>query len=367
MTILKLNRIFVPDFNKLRNMEKVVVGLSGGVDSFVTALLLQQQGLEVIGVHLQLWDSQVGHSQEPEVEELCKQTGIKLYRLNGRQLFQERVVQPFIQGYLSGITPNPCATCNSFIKWNLLRDLADELNIRYISTGHYIRVLPFTNHDYVHKGIDPNKDQSYFLWGVPEEILHRVITPLGDYTKTQVKEIARTHGFTRLAEKQESMSICFLEKGDYRNFIARQPGTSSCFTPGWIVDESGNPVGEHTGTVNYTVGQKKGIPLKGQTPQYVSRLSPSTNQIVVGDKTSLFRTTFSLHQVHLIDPEEILSEDIEVKVRGIGLNPEGFARLSFQPDQTLHVQLSSPAWAVAPGQPAVFYRQDRVIGGGIVR
>ena len=205
MTILKLNRIFVPDFNKLRNMEKVVVGLSGGVDSFVTALLLQQQGLEVIGVHLQLWDSQVGHSQEPEVEELCKQTGIKLYRLNGRQLFQERVVQPFIQGYLSGITPNPCATCNSFIKWNLLRDLADELNIRYISTGHYIRVLPFTNHDYVHKGIDPNKDQSYFLWGVPEEILHRVITPLGDYTKTQVKEIARTHGFTRLAEKQESL------------------------------------------------------------------------------------------------------------------------------------------------------------------
>ncbi|MFR4038537.1 MAG: aminomethyltransferase beta-barrel domain-containing protein [Butyricimonas faecalis] len=135
--------------------------------------------------------------------------------------------------------------------------------------------------------------------------------------------------------------------------------------PGRIVDESGNPW-ETYRDCELLNGPKRESP-RGQTPQYVSRLSPSTNQIVVGDKTSLFRTTFSLHQVHLIDPEEILSEDIEVKVRGIGLNPEGFARLSFQPDQTLHVQLSSPAWAVAPGQPAVFYRQDRVIGGGIVR
>ena len=310
-------------------MEKVVVGLSGGVDSFVTALLLQQQGFEVIGVHLQLWESQTGSSQEPEVKELCKQTGIKLYRLNGRQLFQEQVVQPFIQGYLSGITPNPCATCNSFIKWNLLRDLANELKVHHVATGHYIRVLPFANHYYVHKGVDPNKDQSYFLWGVPEEILSRAITPLGDYTKTQVKEMAKEHGFTRLAEKRESMSICFLEKGDYRDFIARQPDTASCFTPGQIVDESGNLVGEHSGIVNY-------------------------------------RTTFRLGQIHLINPEEIHSQDIEVKVRGIGLNPEGFAQLSFHPDQTLHVQLSSPAWAVAPGQPAVFYRKDRVIGGGII-
>ena len=231
-------------------MEKVVVGLSGGVDSFVTALLLQQQGFEVIGVHLQLWESRAGSSQEPEVEELCKQTGIKLYRLNGRQLFQEQVVQPFIQGYLSGITPNPCATCNSFIKWNLLRDLANELKVHHVATGHYIRIHPFANHYYVHKGVDPNKDQSYFLWGVPEEILCRAITPLGDYTKTQVKEMAKEHGFIHLAEKQESMSICFLEKGNYRDFIARQPGTDSCFTPGRIVDEFGNHVGEHTGIVN---------------------------------------------------------------------------------------------------------------------
>lgn len=347
-------------------MEKVVVGLSGGVDSFVTALLLQQQGFEVIGVHLQLWASRASSSQEPEVEELCKQTGIKLYRLNGRQLFQEQVVQPFVQGYLSGITPNPCATCNSFIKWNLLRDLANELKVHHVATGHYIRIHPFANHYYVHKGVDPNKDQSYFLWGVPEEILCRAITPLGDYTKTQVKEMAKEHGFIHLAEKQESMSICFLEKGNYRDFIARQPGTDSCFTPGQIVDESGNHVGEHTGIVNYTVGQKRGIPPKEQFPQYVSRLSPSTNQIVVGDKASLHRRTFTLGQIHLINPEEIHSQDIEVKVRGIGLNPEGFTQLSFQPNQKLYVQLSSPAWAVAPGQPAVFYRKDRVIGGGIV-
>ena len=347
-------------------MEKVVVGLSGGVDSFVTALLLQQQGFEVIGVHLQLWESQTGSSQEPEVKELCKQTGIKLYRLNGRQLFQEQVVQPFIQGYLSGITPNPCATCNSFIKWNLLRDLANELKVHHVATGHYIRVLPFANHYYVHKGVDPNKDQSYFLWGVPEEILSRAITPLGDYTKTQVKEMAKEHGFTRLAEKRESMSICFLEGGDYRDFIAQQPDTASCFQTGKIMDEMGNMIGEHDGIGNYTIGQKRGIPLKNGKTQYVAKIDARNNQIIVCDKSSLYRTELLVKNIHLIDPQEILATDIEVKVRGLGLNPQGYAQIFTHPSNLLLVRLAEPAWAVAPGQPVAFYRGDRVIGGGIL-
>lgn len=348
------------------SMAKIVVGLSGGVDSFVTALLLQQQGFEVIGVHLMLWDVQISTSQEDELNNLCRKTGIELLRIDGRELFSRSVVTPFIKDYLSGKTPNPCAICNSFVKWELLRTLADELKVQHIATGHYARIQPYNNHYYVHKGIDPNKDQSYFLWGVREDILARAITPLGDYTKAQVKDIAREHGYIRLANKRESMSICFLEGSNYRDFIARQPNSAACFTPGTITDEAGNIIGEHTGLMNYTVGQKKGIPLKGEQPQYVMQLDPTTNRIVVSNKTALNRTALTVGQQHLIDPTEIQSQDIEVKVRGIGLNPEGYARLIPQPDNTLSIQLSSPAWAIAPGQPAAFYREDRVIGGGII-
>lgn len=347
-------------------MTKIVVGLSGGVDSFVTALLLQQQGFEVIGVNLRLWDTPTSPSQEGELNDLCHTTGIELHRVDGRALFARQVVDPFVKGYLSGVTPNPCAVCNSFVKWHLLRVLADDLKIHHIATGHYIRIQSHNNHHYVHKGIDPNKDQSYFLWGVSEDILARAVTPLGDYTKAQVKEIAGQHGYSRLASKRESMSICFLEGGDYRDFIVRQPGTAACFQPGKITDETGNTIGEHDGIVNYTVGQKRGIPLKEQRPQYVMRLDTATNQIIVSDKTALYRTTLSVGQQHLIDPEEIRASDIEVKVRGLGLNPQGYAHLVPLPDKTLSIQLSSPAWAIAPGQPAAFYRGDRLIGGGII-
>lgn len=347
-------------------MEKIVVGLSGGVDSFVTALLLQQHGFEVIGVNLQLWDSFSPSIQKDELDELCKLVNIKLCKLDGRARFREKVVQPFILGYLSGVTPNPCATCNSFVKWNLLCSLADELGIYHIATGHYARILPFSEHHYVHKGVDPNKDQSYFLWGVQENILSRTITPLGDLTKTEVKEIARAHGFSRVADKRESMSICFLEGNDYRDFILRQPDTEHCFTPGSIVDIQGQPVGEHEGIANYTIGQKRGIPLKDGRPQYVAKINAVTRQLIVGEKNSLNQTELSVIHPHLIDPNEITANDIEVKVRGLGLNPQGYARITPQPGNRLSVKLASPAWAVAPGQPVAFYRKDRLIGGGIL-
>lgn len=347
-------------------MTKIIVGLSGGVDSFVTALLLQQQGFEVIGIHLRLWDAQVQPSQEESLNELCSRTGIKLYRIDGRKLFQDTVVTPFIRGYLSGVTPNPCAICNSFVKWELLRSFADELQVHHIATGHYVKILPHDKHYYVHKGVDPNKDQSYFLWGVREDILSRTLTPLGDYTKAEVKEYARQHDFRQMADKRESMSICFLEGSDYRDFIARQPGSAACFTPGIIMDNTGQIVGEHNGIGNYTIGQKRGIPLKDGRPQYVARINPLENRIIAGDKSSLDCTRLVVKDSHFICPEEIKANDIEVKVRGLGLNPQGYAQISSLPDNTLLVQLSSPAWAVAPGQPVAFYRDDRVIGGGIL-
>lgn len=347
-------------------MTKIVVGLSGGVDSFVTALLLQQQGFKVIGVNLRLWDSPTFPAQENELDNLCHATGIELLRVDDRALFACQVVAPFVKGYLSGVTPNPCAVCNSFVKWHLLCALADDLKIHHIATGHYIRIQAYNHHSYVHKGIDPNKDQSYFLWGVREEILARAITPLGNYTKAQVKEIAGQYSYIRLATKRESMSICFLEGGDYRDFIARQPDTASCFQTGKIMDETGNIIGEHDGIGNYTIGQKRGIPLKNGNPQYVAKINARNNQIIACDKSSLYRTELLVKNYHFIDPQEFLATDIEVKVRGLGLNPQGYAQISTLPDTSLLVRLAAPAWAVAPGQPVAFYRGDRVIGGGIL-
>ena len=202
---------------------RIAVGMSGGVDSLVTALLLQKQGFEVIGVHLSLQEEE---QEDESLDALCRQAGIPLYRIKGQELFHEKVITPFIKDYMSGLTPNPCAICNSFIKWELLAQAAEQSGITTIATGHYTRILAHEGRFYVHKGIDPIKEQSYFLWGVPERILQRAITPLGDYTKAEVKEMARQWGFDKIAAKRESMGICFLKGKNYRDFILH--GCRSC-------------------------------------------------------------------------------------------------------------------------------------------
>ena len=345
-------------------MPKIIVGLSGGVDSCVAVLLLQQQGYEVIGVHLNLWNP-AGEHEENAVRRLGEQLHIPIHFVDGRHCFREKVVRPFIQDYLSGKTPNPCSTCNRFIKWHLLRAFADSLRIETIATGHYVNIREYRGHCYVHKGEDTTKDQSYFLWGVPEEILRHAQTPLGNYTKQEVKEIARANGFGHLAAKKESSSICFLEGSDYRHFIQQASREATLFRPGEIIDEAGEIIGQHEGLALYTIGQRKGLPLKNGHPRYVKEMNPITNQLIVGDKVSLETIAFSIHSIHLICPEEIYADDIQVRVRGLGLNPEGFAHVDFLTSSTLTVRLASPAWAMAPGQPVVLYRGERVIGGGI--
>lgn len=346
-------------------MPRIVVGLSGGVDSFVTALLLQQQGYEVVGVNLQLWPAR-NKRYDGELRELCNRRGITLHHVDGTARFRQQVVEPFIRGYLSGITPNPCSVCNSFIKWDLLMEFADAAGVETIATGHYVCVSEWGGHFYVNKGADPVKDQSYFLWGVRENILRRAVTPLGEYTKKEVKNIARECGFPGLSEKRESMSVCFLERGDYRDFIMRETAGRPVGQEGNITDANRQIVGQHSGLLNYTVGQKRGIPLKDGQPQYVARMNIATNELVVGSKEALYRKEFYAGGVHLIHPPEIYAEDIEVKVRGLGLNPDGYARMKRIDNDTLMIRLATPAWAPAPGQPVVFYRGKRVIGGGII-
>lgn len=338
--------------------------MSGGVDSFVTALILQRQGYEVTGVTLGLW----GESRTGEVQALCRQLGIELISWDGRELFRRLVVEAFVAGYASGQTPSPCCTCNRCVKWTLLAQAADSLSINKIATGHYVRIVGTENGYYIRKGVDNTKDQSYFLWSVPQGILARALTPLGGMTKKEVKEYAVANGYGEIAKKPESMGICFLEGEDYRDFISRWTNhLPTVQLSGDIVDAGGNVVGRHLGVLNYTIGQKRGMPLRDGQPLYVAEIDPAKNRIVADAREALYKMTFEVEQVETVRREDLFAGEVEIKIRGLGLNPAGYISVTEKTEHFLEVELSSPAWAVAPGQPVAFYRNDLLLGGGIVK
>lgn len=343
--------------------ETVAVGLSGGIDSFVTALMLRRQGYKVVGVYLQLWREE----GEKEIAGLCEKLGIEYVCYNGKTVFREQVVDLFVREYLAGRTPNPCTVCNHLVKWKLLAEVADRLGIDKLATGHYVCISRRKTGWYIKKGKDIHKDQSYFLWGVEQDILSRTLTPLGTYTKAEVKAYAEANGYPEMARKKESMSICFLEGKDYRDFIRDYCQSPERMKEGDIVDAEGVIIGRHNGLLNYTIGQKRGMPLCGERPLYATHIDVENNRIVAGLKADLFQDHLFVTDVNMVCPEEIQAGNISVKVRGLGLNPEGPAILELQPDHSLLVRLSSPAWAVASGQPVAFYREDWLIGGGIAR
>ncbi len=343
-------------------MTPVVVGLSGGVDSFVTAMLLKRQGYDVHGVHLKLW----GTGDDAGLYDLCRSLGITWQCADGRALFKERVVDPFICAYLSGRTPSPCTICNRDIKWSLLCREADRLGVRYIATGHYIRTLFFEGYWYVRKGVDPNKDQSYFLAGLGQDVLSRVLTPLGEYTKAEVKALAESNGYAVVARRRESMGICFLAGTDYRDFIIRHSDGTQVQQSGDVLDIYGNVIGRHNALLHYTIGQKRGLPSVGGQPLYVKEIRVKDNTIIAAAKSQLHQNILRVEEVHAVRREELFAGDVEVKIRGIGLNPEGYIHAEEQEDGGLLVHLGSTAWAVAPGQPIAFYRGDLLIGGGVL-
>lgn len=343
--------------------ETVAVGLSGGVDSLAAVLLLREHGYNVVGVHLQLWEG----GRREEVARLCDRLQIEMVCYDGEAAFRERVVDLFVKEYLAGRTPNPCTVCNNLVKWELLAEAADTLGIEKLATGHYVQIVREAGGWYIKKGEDIHKDQSYFLWGLKQSVLSRTLTPLGTYTKMQVKAYAESKGYGDVARKKESMGICFLKGENYRDFIRRYCRDPYLMREGDIVDGSGHVIGRHTGLLNYTVGQKKDMPLCDGLPLYVSGIDAGRNRIIAGNRTELYQDCLVVADVNFVCPEEIYAENITVKVRGLGLNPEGYATLERQPDSSVRVRLSSPAWAVASGQPVAFYRDNLLIGGGIVR
>lgn len=342
-------------------MARVVVGMSGGIDSFVTAIMLQRQGYEVIGVNLTLW----GKNDISAIQKNCSMLNIPLIHKDGGELFRKVVVEPFVDQYWEGLTPSPCCICNSYVKWELLRLVAEEFTAAYISTGHYVGIVAKNGKFYIRRGCDPQKDQSYFLWGIPQHILSKAITPLGDYTKAEVKEFALSHGYEEIVKKRESMGICFLQGIDYRDFILQYKGSRQ--QPGYVLNRAGEEIGEHSGLWNYTIGQKRDMPIVKGKVMYVAEIDAVRNVIVADVKSGLLTTELNLKECQFVSREDLLAPNVKVKIRGLGLNPERDVRIEELPGHCLKVFLSDPAWAVAPGQPVAFYREDLVIGGGWIR
>lgn len=355
-----------------RDKNKVVLGMSGGTDSSVTAMLLKKKGYKIIGISLWFWNSpnRKANNQElpdfiVDAKKLAKKLSIEHHIIDARDEFKKNVIGQFLQEYLKGRTPSPCIHCNPHLKWRLLLDKANQLGAQYIATGHYIQILKEKDIFYIHKGNDSAKDQSYFLWHLNQEILSRTLTPLGTYTKPEVREMAINFGYKNVASKKESMGICFLDGMDYRDFLKQEiSDIDEKIGKGKIVDINGKEIGCHEGYPYYTIGQKRGLELKEKTGLMMSRINAETNTLVLEKREQLNRKNFKVSNYYFNNEKDINSPEITTIVRGLGLNPDGYSKLTPIDDKLLQVDLENAAWAIAPGQPVAFYINDKLIGGG---
>lgn len=358
----------------MKSKGKVLVGMSGGIDSSAVCMLLQEQGYEVIGVTLRMWDTPSQFpdpsQQEPlpvlEARALADRLGIGHYALDVREDFRRVVVRNFIDEYLCGHTPNPCVLCNPFFKWRYLLQEADRLECARVATGHYARIVSENDLFRLTRGEDPAKDQSYFLWRLGQKELSRTLFPLGTWLKSDVKKYVWEKGFREKAAKKESMEVCFIDD-DYRTFLKRQvPGLTEQVGKGWFVDEEGKKLGEHRGYPFYTIGQRKGLEIALGYPAFVTKINPAKNTITLGKKESLSVRYMILENYETAFPELLFSGNPEITVkiryRSAGI-PAVVVRLD---ERCLRVEFGTEASAVTPGQSAVFYHEGAVIGGGII-
>ena len=342
--------------------KKVVIGLSGGLDSTMAALILKREGYDVVGLHFSFTDEKYSDSLNNIIDKL----GIEVVFENIRDDFKT-VKQHFANEYLNGRTPSPCTFCNRIIKWQKLLDFADRNNCDFIASGHYIQKTKRQGNDYLQKGVDQIKDQSYFLWELSSDLIKRMINPLGNYTKDQVRDMAKKYGFESLARKNESMGVCFLHNSDYRDFLQGYiPNEIEKIGKGIVIDTKGEKIGYHKGYIYYTIGQKRDLDLVDNRKAYVTKIDATNNTLTVDRKESLNHYNILLNNIHLINQDDLIEGSlIHINVRGYGLNPDELAEVKEIKSGTVLLKLTSPAWAVAPGQPVVFYKDDVVLGGGI--
>lgn len=345
--------------------KKVLVALSGGIDSTVTASLLQEQGYEVIGIHFRFHGDD-HKSASSGLRLISEKLGIGLIHYDARRIFEKEVVQYMTSMHLDGKTPSPCAICNPRVKWRLLAELSESYSCDYFATGHYIRILDKNGQRRFYQGKDTAKDQSYYLWGVRANHIEHSLAPLGDYRKDEVREMAASIGFSELITKDESMGLCFSDHASYNEFLHEKIENINIGT-GKVYDRRGNLAGTHLGYPYYTIGQKKELSLDDEYRKWcVAEINPSDNTLIIDRWENLYEKEFLIGDCHFYEEEELNgSIPVQARVRGFGKNPGKNCKLIKKSEGSYQVILEEPAWAIAPGQPVVFYSGDLLIGGGI--
>jgi tRNA-specific 2-thiouridylase len=356
--------------------------MSGGVDSSTVAAMLRAEGHNVVGLTMQLWNQRrlAGHEGMPEAvhgrccslddvydaRRVAQQIGVPYYVVNHEDRFERDVVRPFVEEYLSGRTPIPCSLCNNHLKFDQLLIVAQQIGAGRVATGHYARVTydDARGRWQLKRPADQSKDQTYFLFGLTQDQLSRTLFPLGEMTKPQVRELAHKHGLA-IAEKPDSQEICFVPGGDYKRFIdayLAEQGESLPDTAGELVTTDGAVIGEHRGIHNFTVGQRKGLGVATGSPLYVIQISGANKQVIVGGDEHLYSRTLRVHRTNLIAVEE-LREPMNVAVK-IRHRHEPAAAVIERSGPEILVTFDQPQRAITPGQAAVFYDGDLVVGGG---
>jgi len=359
----------------------VVVAMSGGVDSSVSAFLLNRKGYQVVGLSMKLWDfREVGGEVHPDgrccslealndARTVCEKMGIPHYVVDIRDDFKREVISNFVEEYIRGRTHKPCIVCNTKIKWESLWRKASLLGADFLATGHYARIR-YNQKDrrfLLLKGVDPTRDQSYALWGLSQEDLSRTIFPLGELTKKQVRALAKEHGL-KVAEREESQEICFVTDDDYPRFIREWiegKEKQVRIQPGPIFNLKGEKIGEHRGIPFYTIGQRKWLNIALGKPLYVVRIDPEKNALYVGENDDLFSSSFVVTDVNWIALKDLDGEiDCQIKIRYQHLPQRG--RIYPLTENRVVVKFNQPERAITPGQSAVFYQGEVVLGGGVI-
>lgn len=356
---------------------KVLMAMSGGIDSTMSAILLQEQGYELVGVTYRAWDSMKESciAKEKgcctidaimEAKRMAQSLGFEHHIIDFRENFRELVIQNFIDEYMNGRTPNPCVLCNATIKWGKLLEVADQFGCDYIATGHYAQIKEENGHRYLCAAADTHKDQTYFLWRIKEDDLARTIFPLGGYTKLQIRQMAKDRGYEKLSTKTESQEICFIPNDDYRDFLKNnvEDFDQKC-VPGHFVDMQGRKIGTHQGFQNYTIGQRKGLRVAYGEPRYVAGINAKKNIVKLGERDDLLSSTLHAMDCQFTDLEALQK------------NPQVYARIRYKSPATLatvetdgkkmKLTFEEPVWGVTPGQSVVLYQDGKVIGGGVVK
>jgi tRNA-specific 2-thiouridylase len=359
-------------------MGKVLVAMSGGIDSTVTALMLHNQGYEVVGITMKTWDyaSSGGSKKETgccnlesfnDARTAAVNNGFAHFILDIRDEFGDFVIENFVDEYLAGRTPNPCVMCNTHIKWRALLKRADALGCEFIATGHYGQIMQHDNgRHFIRRGVDETKDQSYVLWGLQQDLLSRTLLPLGGYRKTEIRQMAHDFGYPELAKKAESYEICFVPDNDYRGFLKnRVEGLEERVDGGFFVDKSGKILGKHKGYPFYTIGQRKGLDIALGKPVYVTAIHPENNQVTLGDEADLDQNDVTVGKLNMM------------KFESVTPGMEAFSKIRYKsapalsnlfPDgDRMRLRFYEHVKGIAPGQSAVFYDGDDVIGGGIIQ